>query len=329
MRRVLWSLVAGLALASPATFAEGNGEAPRLFMPDGQLKSHSVRVYITKDIPASQEPRLRLLRSHALTKKAVDEATRLEPGIVAPGQEWVERVSGQEVRRTGTLLLFDLSSLDFRYYKAMMRVTPVVSWKQGGQEHIVVAPSEVNLGNIVAAIGWTAIVVVAAVLLLCFLSLRAQGTPLQLLTGVDGHLSLAQTQVAFWTVAVGGVVLGYGMVRLEVPAIPASLITLMGASLVTGGVGYFKDAQKQRVAAAAGAVTRHAPDLGDLIRTFVPGQAPELSLAKAQMLFWTLLLLVLFVAKSVLDGVIWEVPWPLVALMGFSQAGYLAPKLVP
>jgi hypothetical protein len=47
------------------------------------------------------------------------------------------------------------------------------------------------------------------------------------------------------------------------------------------------------------------------------------------MIFWTLLLLVLFVAKSILDGVIWDVPWPLVALMGFSQAGYLAPKLVP
>ena len=46
------------------------------------------------------------------------------------------------------------------------------------------------------------------------------------------------------------------------------------------------------------------------------------------MLFWTLLLLVLFVSKSILEGQIWEVPWPLAALMGFSQAGYLAPKLV-
>jgi len=49
-------------------------------------------------------------------------------------------------------------------------------------------------------------------------------------------------------------------------------------------------------------------------------------LAKAQMLFWTLLL-VIFVSKSILDGVIWDVPWPLAALMGFIQAGYLAPKL--
>jgi hypothetical protein len=67
----------------------------------------------------------------------------------------------------------------------------------------------------------------------------------------------------------------------------------------------------------------------DLIRVFPAGTAPELSLAKAQMLFWTVLLLVLFMAKSILDGAIWEVTWALVALMGFSQAGYLAPKLVP
>jgi hypothetical protein len=66
---------------------------------------------------------------------------------------------------------------------------------------------------------------------------------------------------------------------------------------------------------------------GDLIRLFTPGRRPELSLSKAQMLFWTVLLLVLFLSKSILEGAIWEVPWPLVALMGFSQAGYLAPKV--
>jgi len=31
--------------------------------------------------------------------------------------------------------------------------------------------------------------------------------------------------------------------------------------------------------------------------------------------------------ESILEDAIWEVPWPLVFLMGFSQAGYLAPKL--
>jgi hypothetical protein len=225
-------------------------------------------------------------------------------------------------------LLFDLGNLDFGS-KAMMRVMPVVTWTEDGSERLVVASGEVNLGNIIAAIGWAAFFVMAAILLVVWLALRANGNPLQLVSGVDGRLSLSQTQVACWTVAVGGVVLGYGMVRLEVPTIPTSLLALMGASLVTGGVGYFKDAQKQEAAAAAGPVARHSPALADLLVGFTPGQEPELSLAKAQMILWTLLLLVLFVVKSILDGVIWDVPWPLVALMGFSQAGYLAPKLVP
>jgi len=297
-------------------------------MPDGQLTSHAVRVYVTQDIVANQQPRLRLLRSHAVTKKAADEATRLEPGIVAPGQEWLERVNGQEVRRTGTLLMFDLSGMRSSY-KAMIRVMPVLTWSDsGGTEHIVLGSREVNVGNIVMAIAWTAAVVGMTLLVVIILSWRAMDNPLLLLTGVDGHLSLAQTQVAFWTVTVGSIVLAYGLVRLEVPTIPSSLLVLMGASLATGGLAYFRDTQKQQAAVAAGTrATAYSPSLIDLVRSFTPGQQPELSLAKAQMLFWTVLLLVLFVSKSILDGLIWEVPWPMVALMGFSQAGYLAPKL--
>jgi len=327
-KRALWFLLVWLILPLPENFAASDGETPQLFVLDGQLKSHTVRVYVTRDITADQQPRLRLLRSHAVTKKAVDESLRLEPVIVAPRQEWVERVGGQDLRRRGTLLLFDLSNLDFRY-KAMLRVMPVVSWIEKGSEHIVVSPRDVNLGNIVAVIAWTFAIVGITVLLIVFLSWRKKGNPLQLLTGVDGHLSLSQTQVACWTVFIGGVVLGYGMVKFEVPDIPTSLLALMGASLVTGGVSYFQDAKKQQAAAKSGSATQCSPELADLLHAFTPGKPPELSLAKAQMLFWTLLLLVIFVSKSILDGVIWDVPWPLVALMGFSQAGYLAPKLNP
>jgi len=297
-------------------------------MPDGQLKSHSIRVYVTRDILPNQSPRLRLLRSHAVTKKAVDEATLEEPGVVAPGQEWIESVEGQQVRRSGTLLLFDISKIDFGL-RAMLRVMPVVSWTEGGIGRVAVGPSDVNVGNIVTAICWTVVVVGLALLLVIALSWRGGGNPLLLLTGVDGHLSLAQTQVACWTVAVGSVVLVYGLIRLEIPDIPPSLLALMGASLATGGLAYFQDAQKQRAEVAAGvAPVQRTLALGDLVRVFTSGQPPELSLAKAQMLFWTMLLLVLFVSKSILDGAIWEVPWALVALMGFSQAGYLAPKLM-
>ncbi len=298
-------------------------------MPDGQLKSHSVRVYVSRDILPTENPRLQLLRSHAVTRQAVDEAALHEPGLVAPHQEWVESVDGQQVRRSGTLLLFDLSKMDVDY-KAMVRVTPVVSWTHGATKEIAIADREVNVGNIVAAIGWTVVAVGLALVLVIWLSRRNGGSPVQLLTGVDGHLALSQTQIACWTVVVGGVVLGYGLIKLDIPDIPTSLLVLMGASLTTGGVGFFQDVRNRNAAVAAGvAPIARTWALGDLVRSFPTGQPPELSLAKAQMMFWTLLLLVLFVSKSTLDGTIWDIPWPLVALMGFSQAGYLAPKLAP
>jgi hypothetical protein len=120
-------------------------------MPDGQLKSHSIRVYVTRDIFPDQNPRLQLLRSHAVTKKAEDEAGYEEPVLVAPSQEWIETVDGQQVRRSGTLLMFDLSTLEFGY-KAMLRVMPVVSWAEGDIKRVAVGAHEVNVGNIVAAI---------------------------------------------------------------------------------------------------------------------------------------------------------------------------------
>ena len=58
----------------------GRESTVRIYMPDGQLKSHSIRVYVTRDILPNQDPRLQLLRSHAVTKKAVAEAA-LEPEI--------------------------------------------------------------------------------------------------------------------------------------------------------------------------------------------------------------------------------------------------------
>jgi hypothetical protein len=316
--------------AAPVTPIANGGQPPvMIYMPDGQLSSHSIQVYVTRDILLSQNPRLLLLRSYAVAAKSADEAEQQKPSVVALGQEWVESIQGQQVRRSGTLLLFDLSQLDF-HLKPMLRVRPVVSWTDGGVARIAVGSREVNVGNIVAAFIWTALVVGLAIVVITLLSRGKGGSPLLLLAGVDGHLSLAQTQIACWTVAVGGVVLGYGLIRIDIPNIPASLLALMGASLATGGIGFFQDAQNQQAAVRAGVVpVKRGLAFGDLIRVFPTGQGPELSLAKAQMLFWTVLLLLLFISKSVLDGTIWDVPWALVGLMGFSQAGYLAPKLVP
>jgi hypothetical protein len=311
-----------------------NGSPILIYMPDGQLKSHTIAVYVTHNIREDQNPQLRLLRSHSVTQKEADEDVLLSPILVAPNQEWTQTENDKQIRRTGTLLLFDLGSAHV-FPKAMIRVRPIVYWTEGGTLEKAIGKNDVNVGDIVAACLWTLLFTIAALALVIVLARKAKKTasgakepalkPVQFLTAVDGHLSLGQTQIACWTIFVGGVVLGYGLIRLEIPTIPASLLALMGASLATGGVAYFQDSQKQQAPA-----TPNSPQLSDLVKNFTADQAQgQLSLAKAQMIFWTVLLVVLFVSKSILDGAIWDIPWALVALMGFSQIGYLAPKIAP
>jgi len=323
--------------ATPAENSSTNPTAPsttlptpaadtlRLYMPDGQLISHGLTVYVTTALTANQKPRLRLLRSHAITEAAEDEDMPLTPVLVVPGQQWTETYLGRQVTPTGTILMFDTSSMGLAG-KAMVRVRPLLYWEGGG---CVLGPREINVGDIRYAMAWTVILVVATLSLVIVLARAKRENPMLLLTGIDGHLALSQAQIACWTIVVGSVVLGYGLIQREIPEIPASLIVLMGASLVTGGVAYFQDVKKATVvyAATGSGPAAHDWRWGDLIRIFPQDRAPELSLAKAQMLFWTVLLILLFVSKSILEGGIWEVPWPLVALMGFSQAGYLVPKV--
>jgi len=57
----LWMLCAGAL--------EGQTPTPlSLYMPDGQLASHSVRVYVTRDIPATAKPKLQLFGDNAVIK---------------------------------------------------------------------------------------------------------------------------------------------------------------------------------------------------------------------------------------------------------------------
>lgn len=309
--------------ATPAT----TSPIARLYMPDGQLISHGLTVYVNADLHTSRDLKLRLFRNHAITEATADEDRTLSPALVASGQQWTETFQGRQIYPTGTILIFNTSSMSFGG-RAMVRVRPLLTWKEGSTEHCALGAGEVNVGDIIFATVWTTTAVVVTILLVVVLALTKKDNPMRLLTGVDGHLALSQVQVACWTIFVGSIVLMYGLIRREIPDIPESLLVLMGASLATGGLAYFQDAKNASAAATTGTqLTARSWAWSDLIRVFPPGEEPAPSLAKAQMLFWTVLLLVLFVSKSILDGQIWAVPWPLVALMGFSQVGYLAPKV--
>ena len=209
----------------------------------------------------------------------------------------------------------------------MVRVRPLLTWNEGSTEHCALGAGEVNVGDIIFAMVWTTTAVVVTIILVVVLALTKKDNPIACWpewTVTSRSLKRRSRADHLRREHCSNVRVDWR----EIPDIPESLLVLMGASLATGGLAYFQDAKNANAAATTGTqLTARSWAWSDLIRVFPPGQEPAPSLAKAQMLFWTVLLLVLFVSKSILDGQIWAVPWPLVALMGFSQLGYLAPKV--
>jgi hypothetical protein len=346
-------LIVALLLGPLGARLAGASEPPiELWMADGQLTTNPVRVYVTHTITLEMAPKLVLLGSHAVTARQCGENQEIPALRVAPGQTWEQPApGGNRVQQAGTMLLFDLTAFPIPWFKSMMRLTPVLQWTENGVLRTAIATRAVNVGQPVTA--WAssaALVVVALLAIVGMLGRRAGG----LLVGGDGRLSLSRLQIAVWTIAVGAIVFGHGLIQLDVPSIPDSIVALMGLALVTGGISYLGPSQSSQqqpapvqpapspagapapppiAAPPAATVLAPAPSsapakvvwsLADLVSD---GGVPSIS--RAQMLFWTILMVSLFVVKSVLNGVVWEVPWAMVALMGISQGSYVVPKFVP
>jgi len=159
---------------------------------------------------------------------------------------------------------------------------------------------------------------------------RSKGSVLPLLCSPDGTLSLWRVQLLAWTLAVGSVVVCFGLTRLNIPTIPETLIALMGMSLATGGLGYLGNGEHlQSTPVVANVVNPQNKALRDRLGELLCDETGQLSVARVQMVFWTLSMLLLFLVKSVQESAVWEVPWTMVALMGVSQAGYVGPKFIP
>lgn len=363
---VFWLLVLLLISTSLGGAAIADETSARLIMPDGQLRSHPVEVRLpgTK-ITSDMEPKLRLVQvgraSDGLESDVWPHGGEYSPFVVAPDQTWHDEIQPDLVQ-TGTVLLFNLRNFPIPCYKTGTRVQPVLRWHStdeteatddkkdpGGEmdgtdseprSEFQAIGARVYLSSGWNSIGWTLFIVVSLLFLVWCLR-RKQGGLLGLVTSKEGELSMSLTQMALWTLAVGSVVLGFGLMRLSIPDIPDNLVLLMGGAATTAAVGHWqmyrgREAREKKeeetlaggnpndsVSEGEGVPRTFAQKLGGLLQNDVNGQ-PQPSLAKAQVLFWTLITLIVFVVKSVLDGQLWDVPTQLVLLMGISQASFLA-----
>src|SRR5262245_54333347 len=137
--------VAWLLLSFPRATAATN-EPVSLFMPDGQMRSHLLRVYVNADIQTNDKPELTLLPGRFGILKPADWTRRPKPPReVARFQQWTEKRDGITTGRTGTLLLFDLREAEFTLMPFTL-VTPMLKWGELRQTAINDRP--VYIGNL-------------------------------------------------------------------------------------------------------------------------------------------------------------------------------------
>ena len=73
-----------------------------LYIPDGQLRSNPLRVFVNRDVSMKNGPVLRFFSGHDLTSQDPRENDAQPFDYVAPGQSWTETIDGQETHQTGT-----------------------------------------------------------------------------------------------------------------------------------------------------------------------------------------------------------------------------------
>lgn len=333
-----------------------------IIVPDGQLISQPIRVFVPgQKITFAHNPNLCLIRIGNDWEYVPGHESQCFGGLrtpfeVAADQQWrVETDEKNPLTLNGTTLLFALGDLTVSNFRSGIRVLPVLRWRgetggetgsvpqitrpATGNNFIAVNDRQIYLVNRIGTTVWTLGILGIMIFLLHLMTRKNPGGLLSLITSADGALSVSLTQVALWTMAVGGIVLGYGFMRLKVPNIPDSLLLLMGFSVLTASVGQWQTqrlvsperggliipADGRRQAQRQTGPTKAS--WSDLVMNLTP-TGPQPSLAKAQMLFWTIISIILFVVKSILDGIIWDVPTQLVLLMGISQGSYLTLKQI-
>jgi len=329
--------------------AQDSSSKPILIMADGQLRSHPVKVFIANaNITEDKEPQLFLIGIYQSTRtkfgNVLNSSHPFRPYQIASDQSMTYKLNEATSTIKGTMMVFDLSDIHMSINDAGMRLLPVVKWiskkiakpdaKTELEYTTVISENEIYLGNGIGGIFYTIILLIVIILITFAFEWVRKKRPLDVIRTYDGKISLSLTQMALWTLAVGGLVFAFGLMHLDVPDIPDSLVALMGLSIATGAVGHYQSHLQKNLNDKLGRLRKEEDEensgkpnyyfsgLASLINITIKNEEYP-SIAKAQYLFWTILTIILFIYKSSVEGKLWSVPEELVVLMGISQGSYL------
>ena len=234
IRRLI--LVFCFVIQGITTSINAQDAVPRLYIPKGQIFTRPFSVYIVnEEIMDEMKP--------ALTLTIISENRELsfKPNRIFPKQKWIVKEAGKEVGLAGTLMIFDISDVDIPIYKSCLKAKPIVEWNDKYVDQIrKMTQDEIFIGNLLASIAWTFLVFLLFLFITYLITKEDDKKIVGLISTSDGMLSMSLFQMAIWTIAVGFMVFCFGILYLEIPEIPETLIWLMGMAAGSSTVGHYQ-----------------------------------------------------------------------------------------
>jgi len=311
----------------------------RMIIPKGQVTDKFFKVFIIgKQITKDMNPTLIFDRP-----KKNDTQDFKNIGLISSNQVLTEKVEGEEIEVKGTWIYFNISKIEIPRLYSTFRVIPVVKWQDNNsKEYELIYPDYYFIGHGFGAAFWTVLIVILILLIIIIRLIISdkRNQVIGIVLDEDGNMSMSLLQMWLWTIFIGSMTLAFGLLRLNVPEIPDTLIMLMLFAAGTTTAGQFQTKIKLKgqkhldeLYNKMGKNVKHRTEFdpnekrgfwkifGTVFYTNPNDDFP--SIAKVQVLFWTLVTLVLFIYVSINEQRLWNVPSELVLLMGISQATFL------
>ncbi|MEN8261399.1 MAG: hypothetical protein ABFS02_12605, partial [Pseudomonadota bacterium] len=259
----------GYAVAEPA-----EQKNHQIQVPNDQSISGILRVYLPDvALTDANKPTLSLRYEKKDSQEILIEDK--EAILIAKNQFWQ---TDENTQASGTLLLFDISTAGKKiekncWYCVTMRVVPILKWQD--QDNCIKAMLKnysMTLNNPKLAILY---VIGSIIVLGIFLYLMPKEHSKGFLKTSDGRWSLSMLQMALWTLAIGSMILGFGLLQSRMPDIPETLVMLMGMSATTTVVGRWQGHRKEMKESGNG---NKSNSVGGLLTIDINGEpAPSLA----------------------------------------------------